>query len=125
RLLVGVGVSSTGGATQRGGGELTTQLPAYQGQSTRTLVRIVEARTASGVLGTVVLVPFSTPLFGASRLVLHRLLGVRVMGGVVRNFLGNFVTDAALVATLSILLFVTTTVSWMYHGLQKIGRAHV
>ena len=102
-------------------GELTKQFPVYQRQITRTLVRIVEARTASGVLGTVVLVAFSTPLFGASRLVLHRLLGVRVMGGVVRNFLGNFVTDAALVATLSILLFVTTTVSWMYHGLQTLA----
>ena len=119
--MVGFVLSSTEEATQHVVGELTKQFPVYQRQITRTLVRIVEARTASGVLGTVVLVAFSTPLFGASRLVLHRLLGVRVMGGVVRNFLGNFVTDAALVATLSILLFVTTTVSWMYHGLQTLA----
>ena len=118
---VGFFLSSTEQATQHVVGELTQQFPVYQRQITRTLVRIVEARTASGVLGTVVLVAFSTPLFGASRLVLHRLFGVRAAGGVVRNFLGNFVTDAALVATLSVLLFVTTTVSWMYHGLQTLA----
>src|SRR3989442_5423799 len=119
--MVGFVLSSTEEATQHVVGELTKQFPVYQRQITRTLIRIVEARRASGVLGTVVLVAFSTPLFGASRLVLHRLLGVRATGGVVRNFLGNFVTDAALVATLSILLFVTTTVSWMYHGLQTLA----
>src|SRR5207245_10034872 len=119
--MVGFVLSSTEEATQHVVGELTKQFPVYQRQITRTLIRIVEARTASGVLGTVVLVAFSTPLFGASRLVLHRLLGVRATGGVVRNFLGNFVTDAALVATVSIPPFVTTTVSWMYHGLQTLA----
>lgn len=114
-------VLSTEQATQHVVGELTRQFPVYQRQITRALVRIVEARTASGVLGTVVLIVFSTPLFGASRLVLHRLLGVKAPGGVVRNFFRNVVTDAALVATLSVLLFVTSTVSWIYHGLQTLA----
>src|SRR5207245_2621724 len=86
--MVGFVLSSTEEATQHVVGELTKQFPVYQRQITRTLVRIVEARTASGVLGTVVLVAFSTPLFGASRLVLHRRRGAggrgageRALGG--------------------------------------------
>src|SRR3989442_6914689 len=58
--MVGFVLSSTEEATQHVVGELTKQFPVYQRQITRTLIRIVEARTASGVLGTVVLVAFST-----------------------------------------------------------------
>ena len=65
-------------------GQLTQQFPVYQAQLARVLLRIVETRTASGLLGTPVLVLFSTPLLSASRLILHRLLGVRTDGGFVR-----------------------------------------
>src|SRR5207245_2207525 len=39
----------------------------------------------------------------------------------VRTFFLIFVTDAALVVLLSMLLFITTTVSWIYHGLQALA----
>jgi membrane protein len=124
-LILGVSlvgfVLSTEQAARHVVGQLTQQFPVYQGQITRALVRIVETRTVGSLLGTAVLVVASTPLFGASRLVLHRLLDVKAAGGLVRNFFRNLVTDAALVLLLSVLLFVTTTVSWIYHGLQTLA----
>jgi len=56
-------------------GQLTQQFPIYQKQIGRTLLGIVETRAVSGLLGTAVLVFFSTatPLLSAS-LILHRLL---------------------------------------------------
>ena len=116
-FMVGL-VLSTEQATRHVVGQLTQQFPVYQRQISRVLVRIVEVRAASGLLGTAVLVVFSTPLFGASRLVLHRLLGVKPAGGVVRNFFIHFIRDALLAVLLSVLLFIATTMSWVYHGLQ-------
>src|SRR5437879_7010345 len=114
-------VLSTGQASRHIVEQVTQQFPVYQRQIARVLVRIVETRAVSSLLGTAVLVVASTPLFGACRLVLNRLLGVKVEGGVVRNFFRNLVTDAALVVLLSMLLFITTTVSWIYHGLQALA----
>lgn len=119
-LLVGF-VLSTEQAARHVVGQLTQQFPVYQRQISRVLVRIVEVRATSGLLGAAVLIMFSTPLFSASRLVLHRLLGVKAAGGVVRNFFKNFVTDALLVVLLSVLLFIATTTSWVYHGLQALA----
>jgi len=114
-------VLSTGQASRHVVEQVTQQFPIYQRQIARVLVRIVETRTVGSLLGTAVLIVASTPLFGACRLVLNRLLGVKVEGGVVRNFVRNLVTDAALVVLLSMLLFITTTVSWIYHGLQALA----
>src|SRR5437667_401932 len=119
-FMVGL-VLSTEQATRHVVGQLTQQFPVYQRQISRVLVRIVEVRAASGLLGTAVLVVFSTPLFGASRLVLHRLLGVKPAGGVVRNFFIHFIRDALLAVLLSVLLFIATTMSWVYHGLQALA----
>src|SRR5258705_1122845 len=66
-------------------GQLAQQFPVYQAQITRVLLRIVETRTASGLLGTGALVLFSTPLLSASRLILHRLLGVKSDGGFLQD----------------------------------------
>jgi len=124
-LILGVSIMgfvlSTGQASRHVVEQVTQQFPVYQRQIARVLVRIVETRAVGSLLGTAVLVVASTPLFGACRLVLHRLLGVKVEGGVVRNFFRNLVTDAALVVLLSMLLFITTTVSWIYHGLQALA----
>src|SRR5712692_8742214 len=50
--------------------QLTRNFPVYEREIRATLLRIVETRAASGALGTVILVLFSTPLFSSSRLVL-------------------------------------------------------
>ena len=46
-------------------GQLTQQFPVYQKQIGRALLGIVETRAVSGLLGTAVLVFFSTPLLSA------------------------------------------------------------
>src|SRR2546426_311744 len=69
-------VLSTGQASRHIVEQVTQQFPVYQRQIARVLVRIVETRAVSSLLGTAVLVVASTPLFGACPLGLDRLLGV-------------------------------------------------
>lgn len=120
-LLLGVAVVGFVLSTEQAAREVVRQLtqhfPVYQRQIERALVRIVQSRTASGLLGTGVLILFSTPLFGASRLILHRLLGVKEG----RSFLRNLVTDAGLVVVLSVLLCVASAVTWLYHWFQALA----
>ena len=114
-LLLGVSVVgfvlSTEQAAREVVGQLTQHFPVYQKQINRALVLIVEGRAVTGLVGTGILVLFSTPLFGASRLVLHRLLGVKAGGSFVRNLL----VDSGMVLVLSVLLFVASAVTWIYH----------
>ena len=98
-------------------GQLAQQFPVYQAQITRVLLRIVETRTASGLLGTGALVLFSTPLLSASRLILHRLLGVKSDGG----FLRNLVRDSWMALLLSLLLFTVSTMTWLYHAFRALA----
>lgn len=120
-LLLGVSmvgfVLSTEQAAREVVGQLTQHFPVYQKQINRALVRIVEGRAVSGLVGTGTLVLFSTPLFGASRLVLHRLLGVKAGGGFVRNL----VVDSGMVLLLSVLLFVASAVTWIYHWFRALA----
>jgi membrane protein len=121
-LLFGVAVVGVVFSTEQASREvvrqLTQHLPVDQSQIERVFIRIVRSRTASGVVGTLVLVLFSTPLFGASRLVLHRLLGVREGPSFVRNLL----TDAAMVVVFGVLLFVAIVATWLYHWFQALAR---
>lgn len=120
-LLLGVAVVgfvlSTEQAAREVVHQLTQHFPVYQKQIEHALVRIVRARKASGLVGTGVLILFATPLFGASRLVLHRLLGVKGGGGYLRN-LG---TDAAMVLALSVLLFSASALTWLYHWFRTLA----
>jgi membrane protein len=95
-------------------GQLSRNFPVYTREIRGTMLRVVEMRAASGVLGFVTLIAFSTPLFSASRLVLHRLLGVRAP----RELLRNFVVDAGTALLLGLLLFGATVVTWGFHWLQ-------
>jgi membrane protein len=113
-VLLGVStvgfVLSTEQAANEVVGQLTRNFPVYKNEIRRVLLYIIETRRLSGVLGTLILVAFATPLFTASRLVLHRLLNVRIPGNVVRNF----VVDAGLVLLLGVLLFAAAAVTWVY-----------
>jgi membrane protein len=62
-----------------------------------------------------VLVFFSTPLFGASRLVLHRMLGVRAGG----QYLRNLLLDASLVLLLTLLLFLASVMTAIFQWFQE------
>jgi membrane protein len=120
-LLLGVSlvgfVLSSEEAARHVIGQLTPQFPVYQNQIARALLGIVATRTASGLLGTVVLVFFSTPLISAARVILHRLLNVRNDAGVLRNL----ARDGAMALVLSVLLFTVSTVSWLYHWFRSLA----
>jgi membrane protein len=89
-------------------GQLARNFPVYRREISRALLRIVQTRRASGLVGTGVLVFFSTPLLSACRLVLHRMLGVRAA----RAFFRNLFVDGLTVLLLGVLLFVGTIVIW-------------
>ena len=74
--LVGFILSSEA-ATRQVIRQLSPIVPVYQKEITRVLLRIVDTRELSGILGTVILILFSTQLFAATRLVLDRILGVK------------------------------------------------
>ncbi len=95
-------------------GQLTRNFPVYQREIRTALLRIAETRALTGVLGTLILVVFASPLLSASRLVMHRLLGIRMPG----SYLRNFVVDAATVFLLGGLLFCATLATWFYQWFE-------
>jgi membrane protein len=86
----------------------------YRREITAAILRIVDTRAVSGIAGTLILIFFSTPLLGATRLVLHRMLGVR-QGG---SYVGNLLLDAGMVLILTILLFAASSVTWLFQWFQ-------
>ncbi|MBI2218563.1 MAG: YihY/virulence factor BrkB family protein [Candidatus Rokubacteria bacterium] len=95
-------------------GHLARNFPVYTREIRSAMMRIVETRAVSGVVGTVILVAFSTPLFSASRLVLHRLLGLRLP----QSFLRNFMVDSGLAILIGALLFAATIATWMFNWFE-------
>src|SRR5256886_1123939 len=108
-------VLSTERAADEVVGQLARNFPVYRREIAMVLLRIIETRALSGIAGTLVLVFFSTPLFGASRLVMHRMLGVQASGGFVRNFL----LDVVLVLLLTLLLFLASVVTAIFQWFQE------
>ena len=108
-------VLSSQEAAQEAVNQLTRNFPVYRREITGAILRIIETRAVSGIAGTLTLIFFSTPLFGATRLVLHRMLGVRVGGGYVSNLL----LDSGMVLLLTVLLFGSTSVTWLFQWFQE------
>lgn len=117
-LLLGVSTVGFVLSSEQAAREVVAQIarhfPVYSREITRALLHIVETRKVSGVLGTLILVLFSTSLFGAARLVMHRMLGVRPAPSFVRNLL----RDAGMVLLLGVLLFWATMATWVLHWFQ-------
>jgi membrane protein len=76
---------------------LARTVPVYQDEITRALLRIIETRTHSGLLGSAILLLFSTPLFAAFRFVLNRVLGVRG-----QPLLHGFLFDSAMIVVVGL-----------------------
>ncbi|MBI3625443.1 MAG: YihY/virulence factor BrkB family protein [Candidatus Rokubacteria bacterium] len=74
-------------ATRQVINQLMPIIPVYQQELHRALLRIVATRKVSGILGTVILILFSTQLFSATRIVLDRILGVKRGRGYFRGML--------------------------------------
>lgn len=109
-------VLSTEQAAREVVGHVSRNFPVYSREITRMLMRIVATRKISGLLGTVVLVVGAMPLFGAMRLVMHRMLGIKERPRILRNILA----DAGMVLLLGVLLFAATGVTWVVHWFQEI-----
>lgn len=107
-------VLSSHEAAQEAVNQLTRNFPVYRNEITAAILRIVETRAVSGLAGTFILIFFSTPLFGATRLILHRMLGVRAGGGYVSNMLRDF----GMVLLLTVMLFASSSVTWLFQWFQ-------
>ena len=108
-------VLSSQSAAEEAVNQLTRNFPVYRREITNAILRIVETRAVSGIAGTLTLIFFSTPLFGASRLILHRMMGIRARGQYVHNLL----RDAGLVLLLTVLLFLASTMTAAFQWFQE------
>lgn len=94
--------------------QVTRNFPVYRREISAAILRIVETRAVSGIAGSLILIFFSTPLLGATRLIMHRMLGVR-QGG---SYVGNLLKDAGMVLILTVLLFAASSVTWLFQWFQ-------
>ena len=93
--------------------QLTEIIPVYQEEIEQLLHSIVRARGVSGLLGTVILLLFTSQLFASLRLVLNQVLGV----GKNRGYIHGMLFDLGMIV-LSNLLFlatigVTAAITWL------------
>jgi membrane protein len=109
-------VLSTERAAQEVVSQLTRHFPVYKAEISRVLLRIVSTRNLSGLLGTVILVLFSTSLFASTRLVMHRMLGIRTGRGLLRNL----AVDSVMVLLLGILLFAAMVATWLIQWFHEL-----
>ena len=95
--------------------QLTRNFPVYRREIASVILRIVETRALSGIAGTFTLITSSTPLFAATRLVLHQMLGVRTTG----SYVSNFLRDLGMVLVLTVMLFAASSVTWLFQWFQQ------
>jgi len=102
-------VLSSESATRQVLSQLGQIVPVYQREITRSLHRIVQTRGVSGLVGTLILILFSTQLFAALRLVLNRILGVRG-----RSFLGGMLFDIGMILVIGVLFLATVAATTVF-----------
>lgn len=100
---------SSEAAIRRVMNQLGAIVPIYQKEITRALQRIVATRRLSGLLGTLILILFSTQLFTALRLVLNQILGVRE-----RSFWRGMLFDIGMIFVLGLLFLATIAVTAVF-----------
>lgn len=100
--------------------QLGQVVPVYREEITRALHRIVAARALTGILGTVILVLFSTQLFAAIRLVLNRILRVRGQG-----FLYGMAMDIGMIFLIGPLFLATLGVTDLFVWLKAVTFGHI
>jgi len=109
-------VLSSEEAAQEVVNQLTRNFPVYRREISNVILRIVETRALSGIAGTFTLISSSTPLFAATRLVLHQLLGVRTAG----SYVSNFLRDLGMVLVLTVMLFAASSMTWLFQWFQDV-----
>jgi len=93
--------------------QLIEIIPVYQEEMEELLHSIVEARGVSGILGTLILLLFTSQLFASLRLVLNQVLGVVKGRGYVRGMLFDLgmiiFSNLLFLATIG----VTAAITWL------------
>lgn len=84
-------------------------VPVYQTEITEVLLRLVETREVSGIVGTIALLLVSRQLFAAIRLVLNQILGVRQ-----RPLWRAVLFDIGMLAVVGVLLLATIAVTGVF-----------
>lgn len=86
--------------------QLGQLVPVYRKEMGDVLARIIATRKLSGILGTLILILFSTQLFGAQRFVLNQVFDVRRGRGFVRGMASDvlmiFVLGALFLSSIAI-----------------------
>lgn len=94
-------------ATQAVLNQLSQIMPVYRKELSDALARIIATRNLSGLLGTAILLLFSTQLFGSLRLVMNEIFGVKRGRGFLRGMLSDilmlFVMGALFLASIGIM----------------------
>ena len=94
-------------ATQAVLSQLSQIMPVYRKELSDALARIIATRNLSGLLGTAILLLFSTQLFGSLRLVMNEIFGVKRGRGFLRGMLSDvlmlFVMGALFLASIGIM----------------------
>jgi len=103
--LAGFALSSEA-ASQAVVAQLGQIVPVYRQEMHDVLARIIATRKLSGVVGTLILILFSTQLFGAQRFVLNQVFDVRRGRGFVRGMASDvlmiFVLGALFLSSIAI-----------------------
>jgi len=71
--------------------QISQIIPVYKQELSDALTRIIATRRLSGLLGTAILLLFSTQLFGSLRLVMNEIFGVKRGRGFFRSMLSDVV----------------------------------
>jgi membrane protein len=102
--------------------QLAQIIPVYRREITRALLRVVDTRQLSGILGTAILILFSTQLFSAIRLVLNRILGFRA-----RRFWHGMAFDIGMIVLITPLFLATIAVTdlFTWFKVAVVRPAHV
>jgi membrane protein len=100
-------------ATQTVLNQLAQIMPVYKREIADALARIIATRGLSGLLGTAILLLFSTQLFGALRLVMNEIFGVRRGRGFFRGMLFDVLMVAVMGAMFLASVVITDLFFWL------------
>lgn len=87
-----------------------------RGTITAIVKGIVDNRGSLGLLSLIVLAATSASLFSSARTVLHQVFQIRTR----RHFLASYLVDICLVLALTILILVTTSITWVYRVFKTL-----
>jgi membrane protein len=105
---------SSESATRAVLGQVSQTLPVYQREVSDALRRMIATRRLSGVLGTLILIPFSTPLFAALRMIMNDIFAVRRGRGVFHGL----AVDVLMVALMGVLFLASVAITDVFQWLR-------